>query len=759
MNCGKSIFCVLLLCGFAFMLRAQCPDFTDLGSSNVTCYYGTVADPMLDTGIVYGRHTLITQQGTDPRTGGLLPLLPPGESAVIKLGNENAHAKAEALIYTFTVDPDQPILILKYAVVMQDPEHDTFSQPRFTIKLLDNHNELLDSCMKYDVISGNDIPGFQSFGDIRWRPWTINGFDLSDYSGQTVKLQVTTFDCWYGGHYGYAYFTASCISNRLELSGCNGNQITLTAPSGFENYAWNNGSTAISSIYTLQDSMVVTCLVHTVTGCQCLLTGTFNQNPSAQDQTFYDTICQGQSYHNHGFVLPPQGRGGTFAFFRHYFDLINCTEAATVVLYLHVIPRYTHIYAQACEGDDYNAYGFVYHNLAPGLYTDTLNYVVGSGCDSSSILHLTVNADVPTSLVVSGPMEICGINAANYSLLNPENVTSFQWSVPGGVYLLNGNGRPTANLFFSSDAPNPSTITLTASNGCGSQSVTLPITVHPSYQYFYSDTICKGNNYSQYGFPLGVQDSAGLFIHSQMDSTLFGCDSITVLELFVADRPSVSAIPDPPVLCLGDETVIHAITPNSTVTLSSDLPIARVGDILCTDSTFVHPENWPNGKTPKAIVFYVDPTGYHGWAVGLHDDTDSCQWGTNAQWPANLNIPNLPDCPNIRTAISDIDGYQNTSLIRNYYPAAYYPAAYSVDFANGWYLPAAGQSYHLYATIPAVNNSLQLVGGTLISTNTLWTYWTSSEINFGNVWVLSSSKGLYYEAKSDSFSVRAVCSF
>ena len=202
MNCGKSIFCVLLLCLSAFMLRAQCPNFTDLGSSNVTCYYGTVADPMLDTGVVYGRHTLITQQGTDPRTGGLLPLLPPGESAVIKLGNENAHAKAEALVYTFTVDPDQPILILKYAVVMQDPEHDTFSQPRFTIKLLDNHNELLDSCMKYDVISGNDIPGFQSFGNIRWRPWTINGFDLSDYSGQTVKLQVTTFDCWYGGHYG-----------------------------------------------------------------------------------------------------------------------------------------------------------------------------------------------------------------------------------------------------------------------------------------------------------------------------------------------------------------------------------------------------------------------------------------------------------------------------------------------------------------------------------------------------------------------------
>jgi hypothetical protein len=354
-------------------------------------------------------------------------------------------------------------------------------------------------------------------------------------------------------------------------------------------------------------------------------------------------------------------------------------------------------------------------------------------------------------------MEICGINAANYSLLNPENVTSFQWSVPGGVYLLNGNGRPTANLFFSSDAPNPSTITLTASNGCGSQSVTLPIIVHPSYQYFYSDTICKGNNYSQYGFPLGVQDSAGLFIHSQRDSTMFGCDSITVLELFVADRPNVSAIPDPPVVCFGDETIIHALTPNSSVTLSSDLPIARVSDILCTDSTLVHPENWPCGKTPKAIVFYVDPTGYHGWAVGLHDDATSCPWGS--QSGTYLNIPNLPDCSNIRTAISDFDGQQNTFHIRNYNSASYYPAAYSVDFANDWYLPAAGQAYHLYATIPAVNNSLQLVGGTLIPTNASWTYWTSSEISSVFVWILSSTNGLRIEEKSDYYSVRAVCSF
>lgn len=755
----KYLVCCLFFWICAVVLKAQCPDFLDLDGPNVVGYYGNTFNPTSDTGIVPGRHTLITQQGTDPRTGGLLPLLPPGESAVIKLGNEQAHHQAESLVYTFTVDPDHPILVIKYAVVFQDPDHWSEAQPRFTIQMLNNQNELLDDCMRYDVISGGNIPGFQTYGSIvRWRPWTTNGFDLSDYSGQTVKLQVTTLDCDLGAHYGYAYFTASCISNHLAISGCIGDQVTLTAPPGFESYAWNNGATTLSTVYTIQNSMVATCEIHTVTGCQCLLTGDFSTNVPTQNQSFYDTICQGENYQNHGFVLPPQHNGGDIAFFRHYYDIINCIESATSTLYLHVVPRYTHIYDQICDGDDYNAYGFVYQNLTTGNYTDTLDYVTASGCDSSVILHLTVNPTVPTSLVINGPTELCGTSMATYLLQNPENVTSFEWSVSEGVYVMYGNGTASANLFFTYEAPAISDITLTASNGCGSQSVTLPVTVHPSYQFFYSDTICRGNDYNQYGYQLGVQDSVGLFTYSRTESTMLGCDSITILQLLVADTPVVSVVPDPSILCLGEVTVIHALTPNAVVTLSSDLPFVRVGDILCTDSTFVHPENWSGSKTPKAVVFYVDNSGYHGWAVSLHDEGDPCAWATYDLWP-DLDIPNMVNCPNIKAALHDFDGYQNTLQIRNYSPVQSFPAAYSIDFEDGWYLPAAGQAYHLYTAIPPVNASLQLVGGTLISTTTQWDYWTSSEIDYFWAWILDSAKGLYFKEKTNYSSVRGVRSF
>ena len=147
--------------------------------------------------------------------------------------------------------------------------------------------------MEYDVTSADDIPGFQSFGHIRWRPWTNNGFDLSTYVGQTVKLQLITYDCSWGAHFGYAYFTASCISNRLSLDGCDGNQVTLSAPTGFSSYNWSNGATTETTNFTVQGNSTVNCVISTVTGCLFTLSGIItSQNIPGEDLVLYDTICE-----------------------------------------------------------------------------------------------------------------------------------------------------------------------------------------------------------------------------------------------------------------------------------------------------------------------------------------------------------------------------------------------------------------------------------------------------------------------------------
>ena len=113
----------------AVAASAQCPTFTNLTGSGVTCQYGDFQNPFQYTGIASGRHTVITQQGSDPYTGHQLPFLPPGESAVVKLGNEQVGKQAEAITYQFTVNPDYAILLLKFAVVLEDPGHPAPAQP------------------------------------------------------------------------------------------------------------------------------------------------------------------------------------------------------------------------------------------------------------------------------------------------------------------------------------------------------------------------------------------------------------------------------------------------------------------------------------------------------------------------------------------------------------------------------------------------------------------------------------------------------
>lgn len=752
MNLKTAILSVLLL-GFCTLAgKAQCPDFLDLTSSAVTGYYGHISDSVQNVGIVTGRHTLITQQGMDLNTGGQLPLLPDGENAVIRLGNWAVGAETESLVYTFTVDPDFSVLLLKYAVVLQDPHHEPILQPRFLIQMMDANGELLSGCMEYNVVSSSSIPGFQLYDDVMWRPWTTNGFDLSPYIGQTVKFKISTFDCVASAHYGYAYFTASCMSNKLTITGCNGQQVTITAPSGFESYTWNNGSHASSTTYTIQGNTVATCVINTVTGCQITQSVTFNQDTIPQDYVFYDTICEGMDYHNHGFNLPEYPTPGDYIAYNTYYNATDCIEEGVNTLFLHVHPRYHHIYDVACEGQSYNAHGFHLTQLTQGEITDT-NYVpLPYGCDSTTILHLTVNHTFSMTDAINGPSVACGGETAIYSLANAPSQTIYHWTVPNGVMLYGGQGTPNAQLYFTPNAPSSVHITLTVDNGCGSATLPFDIAVGTSYSNIYSDTICTGNTYTQHGYQLETQDSAGFFVHILNNTTQQGCDSISVLQLLVAETPSVVAAADPTIICVGEETELHALGSQASVTLTSQLPKVWVGDILCTDGTTVHPENWPCNKVAMGIVFYVDNTGEHGWAVDL-EETPNKMWSISNQ----NDIPSLVNFNSGRLAMTDMDGYTNTLLIRQSGTFDEYEAAYTVNFEQGWYLPAAGQACKLYAEQIKVNNSLQLVGGDILQMDSFRLYWTSTEISSNRVWVLHSA--LSFSEKNYPRIVRGIRTF
>jgi hypothetical protein len=165
----------------------------------------------------------------------------------------------------------------------------------------------------------------------------------------------------------------------------------------------------------------------------------------------------------------------------------------------------------------------------------------------------------------------------------------------------------------------------------------------------------------------------------------------------------------------------------------------HVGDILCEDGAVVSPANLVVSEhNAIGVVFYVDATKQHGWAVGLKD-LGEYSWGPNSK-----DTP-LRNCSSRQQALNDLDGYSNTkTIIEGGYDIPF-PAFDSLDFENGWYLPAIGQLKRLYSKLDKVDESLSAVGGTPFSNNGEWEYWSSTENYICNAWFIDSFGKLHYK--------------
>lgn len=250
-------------------------------------------------GVVQGRQTLITTADPDPFTCNNVLTLPPNEKACVRLGNggfgpwgDGAGWQRDFLSYTFTITPFNPLLLYKYAVVLQDPSnkpHAKSIRPRFIINIKDKNGKLIDPvCGKKEDFADTAVAGFRNCklseanqlgatapdsGDIVYRAWTTVGVDLRKYIGQDVTIEFETWDCGYGAHFGYAYVMAKCDSLLLRTEACTPNgAVTITAPDGFA-YRWFPGGQTTKSIDLIDakpgDSVYVE--LTTISGCKTLM--------------------------------------------------------------------------------------------------------------------------------------------------------------------------------------------------------------------------------------------------------------------------------------------------------------------------------------------------------------------------------------------------------------------------------------------------------------------------------------------------------
>ncbi|MCM1035320.1 MAG: hypothetical protein NC038_06990 [Paludibacter sp.] len=207
----------------------------------------------------YSRHTThFLQDEYDERTGYKLKTVPEGEFGSIRLGNWRTGSEYESISFKYEVDNDSnAVLLLKYAIVLENPYHSVSSQPKFYLDITDESGKSIDTkCGTVNfhapTVSEWQDPDVQKLwhhyiyvsptggsNEIHWQDWNTMGIDLSEHKGKTLTVTFTSYDCNQGGHFGYAYFTLNCT--RSDVQGIPWGEDSSTsefvAPNGFD-YTW-----------------------------------------------------------------------------------------------------------------------------------------------------------------------------------------------------------------------------------------------------------------------------------------------------------------------------------------------------------------------------------------------------------------------------------------------------------------------------------------------------------------------------------------
>ena len=201
-----------------------------------------------------------------------------------------------------------------------------------------------------------------------------------------------------------------------------------------------------------------------------------------------------------------------------YFNANNCTKMGTSMFYVF----------DGC---------FNFRTLIIGDSVQNIPHYAFSNCNLSSITSKAINPPAVLGSSFSGVSKtipfyvpcnsIPSYNSAMYwsdftnyvGIRTPQFIASS--ICDGSIYTDYGANIDSAGVY-------------TLVNGC--DSVILNLSITPSFKTNYYDTICKGVQYSNYGFSF-IVDSNGVYIRELQ--AINGCDSIIQLNLKVIESPTV----------------------------------------------------------------------------------------------------------------------------------------------------------------------------------------------------------------------------
>lgn len=534
-------------------------------------------------------------------------------------------------------------------------------------------------------------------------------------SGEYYLLMITNFSnqaCTIDFNYASGTGTTDCtiLPPMLENDGpyCVGDDIQLTAnTTHYASYHWT-GPNGFSS--NLQNPTITNCTMANAGTYYCSIQVGSQQSSTATTQV----IVYPRPIANFTITSVCQGSATQF------------TSTSTTNPSGQSISSY-----QWNFGDGHTGSGqSTTHTYAtPGTYYATLTVSTGNGHCTDQITRTVTVKPQPTAGFTAST--VCMGEATQFTNTSTgQNIISNQWNFGDGQSSTSQNPTHT----YSQAGTYNVTLTVQAQGGCSSQiSHTVTVNSKPTAG-FTATTVCQGEatQFTNTSTPSGQtltylwdfgdgqssmsQNPSHTFaqpgtyqVTLTVSSSNGNCSDQITNTIIVLPSPDVTITVSPSTqICDGDEVTLTAeIDP-------VEINYVAPGDILCTDNTILRPGLFVNsGKTAKGVVFYVDNSGSHGWAVSLTQTDAPLQWSTNTSTlVVSTNNNNA-----WRVAIRDLNGKANTLSIRAAGNPSTYPAANNPDFANGWYLPSIGQLNLLFGELVAVNAGLSAAGGMQIRDN------------------------------------------
>jgi gliding motility-associated-like protein len=480
MNFKPCLFLLVIVFSIQAYSQSSCTN-SDFESGTLTGWQGQIGNccPIVTTpsGIVTGRHTIMSGTGTDPNTCDVVSVVAPGGLYSARVGNSQSGYESETLSYTITVTPSSSLFIYKYAVVLEDPGHDAVDQPRFQVRVLNAAGQLIDpTCGQYVVVAAVGLAGFQtcqppSGGDVvRYRDWTTVGLNLSSFVGQTLTIEFETGDCGQGAHFGYAYVDAYCSPLSIGATYCSGSfAAELTAPIGFT-YLWNTGATTRTILVNSPTAgLNYSCTLTSVTGCTVVISTVLQLEDPTADFTMTNTCFNNAIF-----------------------------EDTTVLTNSSLLDSYLWDFGDGTTSTVQNP-----SHAFPGTGTYTVKFTTFNafGCTTTATKTITVFS-APTAQITYGQTNFCTSETALKSI----QLTGTD-AYTGGTYSVDVPGLSfnTANGEFNPSTSTPGTYIITYTipttiNGCTVPPVSTTITLFqaPLATIVYSaSSYCNLINWSQ----------------------------------------------------------------------------------------------------------------------------------------------------------------------------------------------------------------------------------------------------------------------